>query len=180
MSKLLKLKQWLTVPDAAKYLTDACEEDVSEADVLRFALDGQLTLSVFFANKNPQAKQAWFVPFENSSLCGGAACLDGNPLPSYDGEEVLETDDEQVALSGVWDLPMIGGDKLDIEHRYQLQSGGKAIAMRDPNGVFVVAANNLRLFQLQDFFNDGDNNYSYYPALCLPGDSILLTRHDED
>ena len=50
MSKLFKLKEWLTVPDAAKHLSIAFGEDVSEADVLRLALDKRLKLSVNFVN----------------------------------------------------------------------------------------------------------------------------------
>ena len=50
MNKLLNLKHRLTVPDAARHLTMFFGEDVSEADVLRLALDGHLTLSVNFVN----------------------------------------------------------------------------------------------------------------------------------
>jgi len=46
MSKLLKLKRWLTTEEAAKYLTGALSEPVTEADIFRLALDGQITLSV--------------------------------------------------------------------------------------------------------------------------------------
>ncbi len=51
MSKLFKLKEWLTLPDAAKHLAIAFGEEVGEADVLRLALDGHLKLSVNFVNK---------------------------------------------------------------------------------------------------------------------------------
>lgn len=50
MSKLFKLKEWLTVPDAARHLSIAFGEEVSEPDVLRLALDGHLKLSVNFVN----------------------------------------------------------------------------------------------------------------------------------
>src|ERR1700739_3911097 len=50
MKKLLNLKKWLTVAGAARHLGILFGEDVSEADVLRLALDGHLTLSVYFVN----------------------------------------------------------------------------------------------------------------------------------
>ena len=50
MKKLLKLKEWLAVSDAAKHLSILFGEEVVEADVLRLALDGHLTLSVLFVN----------------------------------------------------------------------------------------------------------------------------------
>ena len=50
LRKLLKLKDWVSVPDAARHLSIIFDVIVSEADVLRFALDGRLTLSVYFVN----------------------------------------------------------------------------------------------------------------------------------
>lgn len=47
MSKLFKLKEWLTVPDAAKHLTVVFGEEVTEVDVLQLALEGHLKLSIF-------------------------------------------------------------------------------------------------------------------------------------
>jgi hypothetical protein len=41
-SKLLSLKKWLTVPEAARHLSNIFEEEVSESDVLRIALEGHL------------------------------------------------------------------------------------------------------------------------------------------
>ena len=54
MKKLLKLREWLTVPEAAGHLSILFGEDVTEADVLRLALDGHLTLSVNFVNIMPR------------------------------------------------------------------------------------------------------------------------------
>ncbi len=49
-SKLMALKKWLTIPDTAKYLSNLMEEEVNGNDILRFALDGHLKLSVNFVN----------------------------------------------------------------------------------------------------------------------------------
>ncbi len=51
MTKLFKLKEWLTVADAAGHLTIAFGEPVTNADVLRLALDGRLRISVHFVNR---------------------------------------------------------------------------------------------------------------------------------
>lgn len=50
MSKLFRLKEWVTVVDAAKHLSNLFEEEVTKADVLRLALDRRLPLSVYFVN----------------------------------------------------------------------------------------------------------------------------------
>ena len=50
MSKLFKLREWLTIPEAAKRMSISFGEEVTEADVFRLALDGHLRLSVNFVN----------------------------------------------------------------------------------------------------------------------------------
>lgn len=50
MSKLLNYLVWLTVPDAARRLSEILGETVSEATVLRLGLDGHLKLSLRFVN----------------------------------------------------------------------------------------------------------------------------------
>ena len=50
MSRLFNLKEWLTVEEAANRLSTVFKEDVSDADVLRLALDGHIKLSVNFVN----------------------------------------------------------------------------------------------------------------------------------
>ena len=53
MSGLFKLKQWLTISETAKYLSDVLSESVSEADILKLGLDKHLKLSVNFVNGVP-------------------------------------------------------------------------------------------------------------------------------
>jgi hypothetical protein len=65
MSKLFNLKEWLTVADAARHLAIAFGEDVTEADVLRLALDDRLQLSVYFVN-HAKARCGKVVPWEET------------------------------------------------------------------------------------------------------------------
>lgn len=67
MSKLLKLKEWLTLADAARHLSIMFEEEVSEADVLQLALLGQLRLSLNLVNF-AVGKPARIVPLEDADL----------------------------------------------------------------------------------------------------------------
>ena len=50
LNKLNKLKSWLTIPEAARDLTNFLDEQVTEIDVLQLALDKKLQLSVYFPN----------------------------------------------------------------------------------------------------------------------------------
>src|SRR6266705_3500600 len=63
--KLLKLKKWLTVADAARHLSIIFGEEVTDAGVLRLALDGHLRLSVHFVNY-AKAKCGKVVPWEET------------------------------------------------------------------------------------------------------------------
>ena len=50
MAKLFNLKKWLSISETAQHLSIVFGEKVSEADVLRLALDKRLQLSVYFVN----------------------------------------------------------------------------------------------------------------------------------
>jgi len=50
VSRLLTLKEWVTLDEAAEYLSGVFSEGVSTADLYRFALAGSLTLSAHFVN----------------------------------------------------------------------------------------------------------------------------------
>ena len=53
MSKLLKLKEWLTVADAARHLSILLEAEVNEADVYRLALEGTPNALCAFCEPHP-------------------------------------------------------------------------------------------------------------------------------
>jgi hypothetical protein len=48
MSRLFKLKRWLTVEEASAYLTGILGEPVRQHEIYRLAIDGNLRLSVVF------------------------------------------------------------------------------------------------------------------------------------
>ena len=50
MSKLLKLKEWLTLEDAVNHISKKLDETITIADLYRLALDGHLKLSLYFVN----------------------------------------------------------------------------------------------------------------------------------
>lgn len=50
MSKLLSLKEWITLDEAAAHLANIFNEEVSVADIYRFALSGNLVLSAHLVN----------------------------------------------------------------------------------------------------------------------------------
>ena len=66
-STLFKMKQWLSLADAAKYLSIVCSQEVTEADILQFAINGQLELSLYLIN-DTMAKCCRIVDYEKATL----------------------------------------------------------------------------------------------------------------
>lgn len=169
MGKLFNLKEWLTVADAARHLSIVFGEDVTEADVLRLALDGHLRLSVHFVN-NARVRRGQVVGYEDTewgelpaeSVANLPNIPDeakGKPLPymksmNIDGKRFINMEKEVVSIGGVWDLPMIGAEQLDIEHQYQKLTGGPSVTLETLDGAFVEGREG-EICQLQE---DYDNN----------------------
>lgn len=207
-SKLFKLKDWLTLPDAAKHLSNVCDEEVAEADILRLALDGHLKLSVNFVN-HTRARIGKVVPYRearrrhfhtmfneefvsdffeknmpdssvefkeklsDTDLYQKVAimqnyidmpledifhrCDEGRIEGIYIGNgRVLEFEDERVSsVEGIWDLPMIGGEHLDVEHKYQMLTGGPAVTLQSIEGAFVEGDDGI-MCQLQESFDQNE------------------------
>ena len=103
--------------------------------------------------------------------------------------EVLELDKEIRSLTGIWDLQMRGVVKLDVEHRFQQETGGPEVTLTALQGAFVEGPNG-QLCQLQERFEDDwlkkhrkseeelpyNHTNNYFPAGMLPTDSVLVVR----
>lgn len=197
MGKLFKLKRWLTVEEAARHLTIVFGEDVSEADVFRLALDGELTLSVNFVN-GAYARLGELVPIIDAKY--REAALPGHPsMRLYEGpristdgvnSHILELEKSVARLVGVWDLPMIGGEHIDAENHYQRLTGGPAATNVPMEGAFVQSTDG-RLYQLQDDFDDNEHFWGSAASmrrierdikaqtLAAPEAELLLEEHRE-
>lgn len=149
MSKLFKLKAWLSVQDAAAHLALVFGEPVTEADVLRFALDGKLTISANFVNGG-HAKFGKLIPIEEAEFEEMPSLNGGEPIRCYggptffnagEGVTVLSLEQRVLSLRGVFDLPMFGGERHDVEHRFQGLTGGPPVEMLSLDGAFIRVPN---------------------------------------
>ena len=179
MSKLLKLKEWLTVADTARHLSILLEEEVSEADVLQLALDGHLTLSLLFIHPN-------------SALCGTIITVDDtseffdpsritDPDKREDGVErakkvLIDGRDNQVLdiegeyhIEGVWDLLMRGGERYYVENEYQKLINGPGVygsPFYAEEGIYLIKEPGAMACRLRPELPDGG----------IPNDSFLVVR----
>lgn len=176
-SKIFKLKKWLTLPDAAKHISSVCNEEVTEADILRLALDGHLKLSVNFVNQT-KAQRGDVVgcegvkwrEFPREFCCdvSNLAIEENGELLRYmeslkiNDTQFLNFNDEVTTIEGVWDLPMIGNGRLDIENKYQRLTGGLIVGFQDSGGPVVEVRDGV-MYQL------GEKRYA---NLCYSPETI--------
>lgn len=228
-SKLLSLKEWLTLDEAAAHLSAVFSEAVSVADLYRFALAGHLILSANFVNhgranigkkmaireagfkmmpglleegdkhvlrlslwgdslpefeawvKSDESREKWLAADEPKSKF---VFLDGMQISAH---ECVHFQKEVVSIDGVWDLPMIGGERLDIEHALQGETGGPPVELINLEGAFLskpdgTYARLLEHFNDNEYANDKlkqrkwDDPAGNYPAGGIPGDAPIVVR----
>ncbi|HZZ21168.1 MAG TPA: hypothetical protein VFE60_00620 [Roseiarcus sp.] len=187
--KLLKLRDWLTVADAARHLSILLGDEVTEAHVLRFALDGRLTLSVDFVNITA-ARCGKIIPHADAKrkiiqTSDGKSDSSINEVSLSDGR-VISFTANFTFIEGVWDLVMFGAEVKAIEHEYHLLTKGPAVSLGDRNGVLVTRPDGTwgQLLQAdKEGFNRWKLRYdtSYdlpilYPAQAFPPDAVLVVR----
>ncbi|HEX7047027.1 MAG TPA: hypothetical protein VF275_05605 [Gammaproteobacteria bacterium] len=228
MSKLLKFKEWLTLEETVRHLSIIIDEEVTEADVLRLALDRHLQLSVNFVNGAkanlmrviPMKEMPMFVarmsevggiefpldilrnnvkPDEVPSLPDeirrgledGTLCLIQEQGTAIGEDKTLRAERGVKTLHGVWDLPLIGAECLDIEHHYQQLTGGPEITLADVEGPLVQSPEG-ELYRLLESWDENEFQSGSSASLeklkqCIVENNIeaskageLLRKHKAD
>lgn len=202
MSKLLKLKEWVTIPDAAMHLTQIFNEPFSEADIFQLALDEHITISVMFPNR-AHAQIGKVVPFKEVPIRELPSPLSGEPQFFPDGHLLNDLKDGEplteetpfihfnkavTSIDGIWDLSMTGGERIDIEFELHRLIGGPEVTMMNLNGTFLNRKDGTWA-SLQSKFKDrfelqADGKKKrfpghFYPAGGLGDDCKLVVRTSE-
>lgn len=189
LSKLFKLKNWLTIEDAARHLGNICEGPVTSADVLQLVLDGHLKPSVNLVN-GAYARPCIPVNIGEVEFIDMPG-IDGRPMRiPVNGRVWQHTDGTfyQVGqkvtqlASGVWDLPMLGGERIDVEYQYQSLTNGPEVTAITLDSVFISSTKGV-LYELQSRFEDSARSITssmdpnnFHPSGGLPEDSVLVVR----
>lgn len=194
MSKLFKLREWLTVPEAARHLSGVLEEDVNEADVLRLALDGHLRMSMRFVNL-VKVRRGTVIPLEKAkykrmspnvmaafeemaSFRYKAPCKYKEPPlilcgTSLDTNLVFEHEGKFEWVNGLFDLPMIGDDRKAVEDIFQDTTGGTRVNMAWLTST-VIEDEDGALFLFDAATAEGDGWVS--TGSPLPSETTLVVR----
>jgi len=162
MSKLFKLKEWLTLADAARHLSIVFGEDVSEADLLQLALDRRLDLSVYFPSYEPAVIH----------------------------ESINSPTIKSIILHGLYDMPVppeptaqteydICDNRLHIENRYHKLMSAPIVDFIDmPMGVMVCQSNGAAYTLVERMMEDDPRLKfaPYYVCDDLPKSAVLAVR----
>lgn len=152
MSKLFNIKEWVTIEDAAKYLTTTLGEKYDPADILQLAIAGRLIISVYIVNKV-------FVltgkVFPKNQLIGK---IIGKSDEILENGDLLIFDEGVCSISGIFDLPMIGGEVKDVEQKLQELVGGPIVLGGHPRGAYMRSPKSGDYFQILSYLSDKGEN----------------------
>ncbi|MGI2104854.1 hypothetical protein ACRN9A_06735 [Shewanella frigidimarina] len=164
MSKLLKLKKWLTLTEAVNYISTTLSEPITQADLLRLALDKHLVMSVNLVNGASaylgEIVQAEDITFMIVNEIFGSPTefpfhypVDGSL--SIDGKRYIKRKTNNIeSIRGVWDLTLLGSENIDLEFYYEQLTSGVEITNVGLEGVFLQQDGVIA--QLLANFNDNE------------------------
>ena len=93
-----------------------------------------------------------------------------------DGMPLMQLKSEVVPLlPGVWDLPMVGPECLELERAFQRLTGGAEYTRGTFDGVLVTRPTEAKLYQIQEHHSDP---LGFFPAGSFPEDSEFVVRTD--
>lgn len=138
MSKLFKLKKFVTLEEAKTHLSGALEEQLSVADIYRLALDGHLTISVSFLGIitispgsifEDTAKNGSPEMIISKGMAVGEDLKESYSIIKMSGfpmslREWLFFGSEIMYADGIWDLSMLGQEYEYIKSLYHKDAGG--------------------------------------------------------
>lgn len=137
MTKLAALMEWLSLRDAARYLSDKLKDDITEASILRFGLQGDLTLSFHFVNPTPTLlgtvasiegrRAAGFPLWHEGSRWQWLPPDESTKRPQPPADLALKFRDEVDWINGVWDLLITEDARLAVERAFQKMTGGPEV-----------------------------------------------------
>ena len=148
MSKIARLKEWLTPAEAARQLFVSLREPCTAADVLRIGLNGRLVLSVRFSSP---------IQLLRSSGASTSGKTRKGPPPSQAAERHFSRP------ADIWDLPLTGSERAAVEMRCQQLMGNRQVAVL-PRLPAYVRGRNGDTWQL--------------PSPGLPPDCEIIVRSE--
>lgn len=183
-----KLRDRLTVPDAAKHLSERLGRKVTQEDIFEWVSDSELTLSVHFLS-GTIAKRCITTHVDQAFLddakinpFGKSAQLLAARIMAFSDEneefgEIVSLAQETETLFDVYDLAMTEVGRLIVENEYQKLKGGPSINYEGISGIYLKKGNEF-LYQLQEYheFSGCVDVLTVFPARTMTKGSIFVVR----
>jgi len=143
------------------------------------------------ADSSREAQMEWLSKNEDrlksGELVAYPACKARDGYYGYDFEDRIST------IRGLWDLPMIGNEILDVEHLLQGMIGGPEVTGMSLEGTILLHPDGVTYARLMDHYSknefvpDGKDRLkypwgdprSYYPSGALPDGERLVVRTEK-
>jgi hypothetical protein len=193
MSKLVSLKSWLPMDEAAQYLSDKLNEHVSQADLVRLAIDNHIILSVRLINST-MSNQGLAVTADQ------AESIMSNQI-EYPKDDPFEVNSDEVPyrvvtssliehglyfkkgqftfVKGMLDLRWGDGKSLVLRSEYQKLTDGAPIEQEYTVSIYLCDSDDC-VYQLLALDDDKDflacSDDDIYTANELPSDSEICVR----
>lgn len=154
MSKIYKLKSWFGMAEAAERLSNSLGEAVSVSDLIQLGLERKLTLSVLFHDgveivsgviKTNSLRERFQFPIGMLEELG----LSSDNLDVQ--ENYFSSTKNTATGSGIFNLPMIGGERADVESIFCKITGRNREYTSSLDGVFLER--NSQLYRIQERFD---------------------------
>lgn len=186
-SKVLKLRDWLTIDEAVKQLSLELNETVSKADIYRLALDGKLILSAYFPS-GATVRRGKVVDYElaekrevlglglKETVILSKAFLIGNVFNEYPFQPALLLEDEiyEIGSEAVWDLAMVGTERCEIHNAYLKEVSELGDDSHFIDGTFLRAGDEW--LSLQSMLYKNRPKDGYYPGSLSDFDHLLVIK----
>lgn len=154
MNKLFRLKNWLTLEETAQRLSLTMEEEITVADCLQLALDGHLTVSALLSEgrygvfarliKTTQRIQMEKFIVRTDDTGATVELLDGerfipNEQLDFEYEDIERVSGVFKVRHGIYDLPMVGAEALDVMHLLDVEQKRNPRQFVDMEGAFLLS-----------------------------------------
>ena len=204
MNRILEKRDFLSISEAARYLSSAFNEPVSKSDVFRLALSGELTLFVEFVNgatarpckEIPPGEARWGLTAKDRPFCRDNAVIKKwREITSEEKNNYcltcfeIELDDDRfykageiTPIEGFWELPMIGSEEIEVECQYRdLEDEPRPSIISNLKGIFIQDETG-ELYQLQAYgsnsYCDTEEEQGYFPALRFDKSTAYTVRKE--
>ena len=151
----MQLKKWLTIDDAAKYLSAQFSEPVEPKDILQLALENNLKLSINFT-KIINVMEVSISPFSEITT---EHSLDKFGHVNFEDKSYhVSTSPQLIKIDGMWDLKLFGGGEEYIKAR--LLNFLEDSSQLQPNISDIYIERDNKTYCLYEKHRDYDENNS--------------------